>query len=148
VRGRPIGHRPAVRQRPRAAGSGNRPNAAGHCPGLGGRRGCVPATSSAVPSLLNSDAVPPGPEIHGNRPAEKVTSATGVEAKFSSDEAPGAGTAAMQSTVESLVAQIEENHLLSPKDLEAVQARWFRAGRKDVQDAARFCEWLRVNNYL
>jgi twitching motility protein PilT len=54
----------------------------------------------------------------------------------------------MQATVETLLGQIEENHLLSPRDLEAVKSRWFRTGRKDIQDTARFSEWLRANDYL
>jgi len=54
----------------------------------------------------------------------------------------------MQLPAEDLLAQIEEHHLLSPEDAAALKTRWFRPGRKEVQDAARFCEWLRVNNYL
>ncbi|HEV3080175.1 MAG TPA: PilT/PilU family type 4a pilus ATPase [Gemmataceae bacterium] len=54
----------------------------------------------------------------------------------------------MQFTVEDLLGQIEQYHLMSPKDVPAVKARWFRPERKDAQDAARFCDWLRVNNYL
>src|SRR5262249_6518576 len=29
-----------------------------------------------------------------------------------------------------------------------MRARWFRPGRKEQADAARFCEWLRVNGYM
>src|SRR5262249_31270314 len=54
----------------------------------------------------------------------------------------------MQLTVEDLLGQIEQHHLMSPKDVPAVRARWFRPERKDAQDAGRFCDWLRVNNYL
>jgi twitching motility protein PilT len=54
----------------------------------------------------------------------------------------------MQFTVEDLLRQIEQHHLMPPKDIPAVRARWFRPERKDAQDAGRFCEWLRVNNYL
>jgi twitching motility protein PilT len=54
----------------------------------------------------------------------------------------------MQGSAEDLLKQIEELQLISAKELEAVQSRWFRAGRKEVQDAARFCDWLRVNGYL
>jgi twitching motility protein PilT len=54
----------------------------------------------------------------------------------------------MQFTVEDLLRQIEQHHLMPPKDIPAVRARWFRPERKDAQDAGRFCDWLRVNNYL
>ena len=53
----------------------------------------------------------------------------------------------MSSSAEQLFTQIEKLHLISPKDIEAVQSRWFRPGRKEVQDADRFCDWLRVNGY-
>jgi twitching motility protein PilT len=51
-------------------------------------------------------------------------------------------------TAEDLLKQIEEYHLMSPKDFGAMKARWVRPGRKEVQDAARFREWLRVNDCL
>jgi twitching motility protein PilT len=54
----------------------------------------------------------------------------------------------MSSSAEQLFTQIEKLHLISPKDIEAVQSRWFRPGRKEVQDADRFCDWLRVNDYV
>ncbi len=54
----------------------------------------------------------------------------------------------MGMTVENLVGQIEELHLVSDKDLATLKARWFGKGRKEVHDAQRFCEWLRVNAYL
>jgi twitching motility protein PilT len=59
-----------------------------------------------------------------------------------------AGTFGMSSSAEQLFTQIEKLHLISPKDIEAVQSRWFRPGRKEVQDAHRFCDWLRVNDYV
>jgi twitching motility protein PilT len=58
------------------------------------------------------------------------------------------GTAGMQFTVDDLLRQIEQHHLISPKDIPAIRARWFRPERKDAQDASRFGDWLRVNNYL
>jgi twitching motility protein PilT len=54
----------------------------------------------------------------------------------------------MSSTVEDLFGQIEKNHMMPAKDVEAVKARWFRAGRKDADDPAKFCEWLKVNGFL
>jgi twitching motility protein PilT len=54
----------------------------------------------------------------------------------------------MNLTIEDLLEQIEKNHLMSQKDLEALRSRWFRPGRKEVHDAARFCDWLHVNDYL
>lgn len=54
----------------------------------------------------------------------------------------------MQLQTDDLLRQIEEFHLMSDKDIATVKLRWFRQGRKDVQQAARFCEWLRANNYL
>jgi twitching motility protein PilT len=54
----------------------------------------------------------------------------------------------MNLTVENLLGQIETNHLMSQKDLEALRGRWFRAGRREVHDAPRFCDWLHVNDYL
>jgi twitching motility protein PilT len=54
----------------------------------------------------------------------------------------------MRVTVEELLGQIEQHQLMSATDLEAVKARWFRPERKASQDAAGFCEWLRVNDYL
>jgi twitching motility protein PilT len=54
----------------------------------------------------------------------------------------------MPSTAEDLLTQIEDLHLMSAKDIEAVKSRWFRPGRKEIQDAARFGDWLRVNDYL
>jgi twitching motility protein PilT len=54
----------------------------------------------------------------------------------------------MQGSAEDLLAQIEELHLMPAKDIEAVKSRWFKPGRKEAQDAAKFCDWLRVNDYL
>jgi twitching motility protein PilT len=54
----------------------------------------------------------------------------------------------MPLTVEDVLAQIEHHHLMAAKDIGAVKARWFRPERKDAEDAARFGEWLRVNDYL
>jgi twitching motility protein PilT len=54
----------------------------------------------------------------------------------------------MGMTVDSLVGQLEEQHLVSARDLATVRARWFRPSRKEVNDATRFGEWLRVNAYL
>jgi twitching motility protein PilT len=54
----------------------------------------------------------------------------------------------MPLTVEQLLGQIEKNHLMTLKDVAAVKERWFRPERKEVQNAARFCDWLRVNDYL
>jgi twitching motility protein PilT len=54
----------------------------------------------------------------------------------------------MNLTVDDLIGQIEKNHLIPQRDLEALRGRWFRPGRKEVRDAARFCEWLQVNDYL
>jgi twitching motility protein PilT len=54
----------------------------------------------------------------------------------------------MNSTVEDLFGQIEKNHMMSAKDIEAVKTRWFRAGRKDAQEQGRFCDWLKVNGFL
>jgi twitching motility protein PilT len=54
----------------------------------------------------------------------------------------------MQRSAEDLLKQIEDLHLMSAKDIELVKSRWFRPGRKEIQDAARFADWLRVNGYL
>jgi twitching motility protein PilT len=54
----------------------------------------------------------------------------------------------MPNSAEDLLQQIENMHLMSAKDIEAAKSRWFRPGRKEIQDAARFSEWLRVNDYL
>src|SRR6516165_2507709 len=54
----------------------------------------------------------------------------------------------MQRSAEDLLKQIEDLHLMSAKDIELVKSRWFRPGRKEIQDAARFGDWLRVNDYL
>jgi twitching motility protein PilT len=54
----------------------------------------------------------------------------------------------MPSSAEDLLTHIEDLHLLSDRDIEAVKSRWFRPGRKEAQDASRFCDWLRVNDYL
>jgi twitching motility protein PilT len=54
----------------------------------------------------------------------------------------------MQVTVEDLLSQIEKLHLMTPEELSAVRSRWFRPGRQEVDDASRFCEWLRVNDYM
>jgi twitching motility protein PilT len=50
--------------------------------------------------------------------------------------------------VEELLGQIAQHQLMAPKDLEAMRSRWFRPGRREVDDSARFCAWLRVNDYL
>src|SRR6516225_3575279 len=54
----------------------------------------------------------------------------------------------MPRTVEDLLGQMERHLLMPSKDLEALQSRWFRPGRKGAQDANQFAEWLRVNNFL
>jgi twitching motility protein PilT len=54
----------------------------------------------------------------------------------------------MQVTVEDLLHQMEKLHLMTSEELEAVRSRWFRPGRQEVDDATRFCEWLRVNGYM
>ena len=54
----------------------------------------------------------------------------------------------MQVTVEDLLSQIEKLHLMTPEELTAVRSRWFRPGRQEVDDPSRFCEWLRVNDYM
>jgi len=54
----------------------------------------------------------------------------------------------MQLTVEDLFGQIEKLKLVSAEEIAAMRGRWLRPGRKDAADSARFCEWLRVNNYL
>jgi twitching motility protein PilT len=54
----------------------------------------------------------------------------------------------MQITVEDLLSQMEKLHLMTPEELSAVRSRWFRPGRQEVDDPSRFCEWLRVNNYM
>ena len=54
----------------------------------------------------------------------------------------------MKLTVDDLCRQIEELHLMSLEDTAALKARWFQPGRKDGQDAGRFCEWLRANDYV
>src|SRR5262249_61295443 len=54
----------------------------------------------------------------------------------------------MPTSAEDLLTQIEDLQLMSAKDIEAAKARWFRPGRKEVQDAWSFREWLRVNGYL
>jgi twitching motility protein PilT len=51
-------------------------------------------------------------------------------------------------TVDDLCEQIERLHLMSSEDTAALKARWFQPGRKEVQDAGRFCEWLRANDYV
>jgi twitching motility protein PilT len=61
---------------------------------------------------------------------------------------PLTGTAAMRFTVEDLLGQIEQHHLMSTLDLEAVKARWFRPERKAAEDVTAFREWLRANDYL
>src|SRR5438132_883702 len=54
----------------------------------------------------------------------------------------------MQVTVDDLLSQIEKLQLMPAKDLEAMEGRWFRPGRQEVNDATRFCDWLRVNDYM
>jgi twitching motility protein PilT len=54
----------------------------------------------------------------------------------------------MQVTVEDLLSQIEKLQLMPAKDLDAMKGRWFRPGRQEVRDATRFCDWLRVNDYM
>jgi twitching motility protein PilT len=54
----------------------------------------------------------------------------------------------MQVTVADLLGQIAKHQLMSAEELAALKARWFRPGRKEVEDATRFCEWLRANDYL
>jgi twitching motility protein PilT len=54
----------------------------------------------------------------------------------------------MQVTVEDLLDQMEKLHLMTSEELAAVRSRWFRPGRQEVEDATRFCEWLRVNDYM
>ena len=54
----------------------------------------------------------------------------------------------MQITVADLLGQIEKRQLMSAEELAALRGRWFRPGRKEVEDAPRFFEWLRGNNYL
>src|SRR5258708_32157146 len=77
-------------------------------------------------------------------PGKVYSSRTGYHSKLTA----WAGRGFMPITVEELLGQIERNHLMSTKDQEAVKARWFRPGRKEADDATRFCDWLRVNNYL
>src|SRR5262249_31934322 len=63
----------------------------------------------------------------------------------------GPGTArrtSMPVVVEDLLSQLENLQLMPAEDLAAVKARWFRSGRKEAEDPTRFCEWLRVNDYL
>jgi twitching motility protein PilT len=54
----------------------------------------------------------------------------------------------MQVTVEDLLGQMEKLHLITADELSAVRSRWFRTGRKEVEDATKFCDWLRVNGYM
>jgi twitching motility protein PilT len=54
----------------------------------------------------------------------------------------------MQVTVEDLLDQMEKLHLMTAEELKAVRSRWFRPGRKEVEDATKFCDWLRVNDYM
>jgi hypothetical protein len=54
----------------------------------------------------------------------------------------------MPFTVDDLLKQIETFHLMPGQDFAAMKARWLRPGRKEVEDPARFCEWLRENDYL
>ncbi len=54
----------------------------------------------------------------------------------------------MQVTVEDLLDQMEKLHLMTPEELTAVRSRWFRPGRKEIEDATKFCDWLRVNGYM
>jgi twitching motility protein PilT len=54
----------------------------------------------------------------------------------------------MQVTVEDLLSQMGKLHLMTPEEFSAVRSRWFRPGRQEVDDSSRFCEWLRVNNYM
>lgn len=54
----------------------------------------------------------------------------------------------MQVTVEDLLDHIEKLHLMTGEELTAVRSRWFRPGRKEVEDATKFCDWLRVNGYM
>lgn len=54
----------------------------------------------------------------------------------------------MQVTVEDLLDQMAKLHLMSSEELTAVRSRWFRPGRKEVEDATKFCDWLRVNGYM
>ena len=54
----------------------------------------------------------------------------------------------MQVTVDDLLGQIEKLQLMPAKELSAMKGRWFRPGRQEVDDATRFCEWLRVNDYM
>jgi serine/threonine protein kinase len=51
-------------------------------------------------------------------------------------------------TVEQLCVAIESHQLMASKDLVALRARWFRPGRAEVADTARFTHWLVANNYL
>jgi twitching motility protein PilT len=54
----------------------------------------------------------------------------------------------MQVTVEDLLDQMGKLHLMTSEELAEVKPRWFRPGRQDVEDATRFCQWLRVNGYM
>src|SRR5438105_15054379 len=54
----------------------------------------------------------------------------------------------MKLTVEDLCDQIDRLHLMSAEEAAALKTRWFQPGRKEVQDAGRFCEWLRANDYV
>jgi twitching motility protein PilT len=54
----------------------------------------------------------------------------------------------MALTVQDLVGQIEEHHLMPSEELSGMKSRWFRPERKEVEDVGRFTSWLRANNYL
>src|SRR5262249_15218419 len=54
----------------------------------------------------------------------------------------------MQLAVADVLGQIEQHRLMPAEEVAALRARWFRTGRKEVEDTNRFCEWLRVNGYL
>jgi twitching motility protein PilT len=54
----------------------------------------------------------------------------------------------MPVTVGDLLKQIGEYHLMPSKDYMAMRNRWLRPGRAEVDDVARFRDWLRVNHYV
>lgn len=54
----------------------------------------------------------------------------------------------MANAVEALVQEIERLQLMSSRDVAAMRARWFKPGRADMEDKAKFVAWLKTNSFV
>lgn len=54
----------------------------------------------------------------------------------------------MEHTVEQVFEAIQRHELVPAKDLATLKSRWFEPNRKEVNDSAKFGQWLVANHYV